>query len=106
MTLSARVSLPFVQDVMVHSTAQGLLLTPHQVTWFNELVEILGEYLVEGRDTVGGTATHQLRLPFLQLPSMSTSRRDLVANPPDGLIFYNTTIPAVQARVGGAWVNL
>jgi hypothetical protein len=40
------------------------------------------------------------------LPRMTTAQRDAIASPPDGLVVYNTTVPAVQARVGAAWVSL
>lgn len=42
----------------------------------------------------------------LQLPSMSTAERDAIAAPTDGMAIYNTTTGQVQAREGGAWVDL
>ncbi|SOD01796.1 hypothetical protein SAMN05216486_10165 [bacterium JGI 053] len=42
----------------------------------------------------------------LLLPRMTTTQRDAISSPPDGLVIYNSTVPAVQARVGGAWVSL
>jgi hypothetical protein len=42
----------------------------------------------------------------LRLPNMTTTQRDAIASPANGLLIYNTTIPAVQARVNNAWVNL
>lgn len=42
----------------------------------------------------------------LVLESLTTAERDALAAVTNGMLIYNTTIPAVQARVGGAWVNL
>ncbi|MBT9156686.1 MAG: hypothetical protein DDT37_01674 [Firmicutes bacterium] len=39
-------------------------------------------------------------------PRMTTAQRDAIPTPPDGLMIYNTTIPAFQGRQAGAWVNL
>lgn len=44
-------------------------------------------------------------LPF-QLPAYTTAQRDALTGIVDGFLILNTSIPAVQARVGGAWVNL
>ena len=40
------------------------------------------------------------------LPRMTTAQRDAISAPPDGLMIHNTTIPAIQGRVSGAWVSL
>lgn len=47
----------------------------------------------------------QLASP-LELVSYTTTERDALVSVRDGLLIFNTTIPAVQARVGGAWVSL
>lgn len=52
--------------------------------------------LADFDSTVGG----------LGVPRMTTAQRDALAGPPpDGTIIYNTTIPSMQKRQGGAWVN-
>jgi len=38
------------------------------------------------------------------LPRMTTTERDLIGTPPDGLILYNTTTNAINLRANGAWV--
>lgn len=49
---------------------------------------------------VGGTSRG------MKLPTLTTAQRDAISSPRDGLVIYNSTIPAVQARVGAAWVSL
>jgi hypothetical protein len=39
-------------------------------------------------------------------PRMTTTERDLIATPADGLVIYNTTDNKLQVRAGGAWVDL
>lgn len=39
-------------------------------------------------------------------PRMTTTQRDLIATPADGLVVYNTTDNKLQVRAGGAWVDL
>jgi hypothetical protein len=36
-------------------------------------------------------------------PRMTTTQRDAIASPPDGLIVYNTTTSKLNLREGGAW---
>lgn len=42
----------------------------------------------------------------LRLPVMTTTERDAIASPADGLILYNSTAGKVQARAAAAWVDL
>lgn len=42
----------------------------------------------------------------LLFPRMTTTQRDLIATPADGLVIYNTTDNKLQVRAGGAWVDL
>jgi alkylation response protein AidB-like acyl-CoA dehydrogenase len=39
-------------------------------------------------------------------PRMTTSQRDAIENPPDGLEIYNTTVDKFQGRAAGVWVDL
>jgi len=39
-------------------------------------------------------------------PRMTTTQRDAIATPADGLVIYNTTTSKFQGRAGGAWVDL
>jgi hypothetical protein len=39
-------------------------------------------------------------------PRMTTTQRDLISTPADGLVIYNTTDNKLQVRAAGAWVNL
>ena len=40
------------------------------------------------------------------LPRMTTTQRDAISSPADGLLIYNTTTSKFQGRAGGAWVDL
>lgn len=40
----------------------------------------------------------------LLFPRMTTTQRNAIGSPTDGLIFYNTTVPEFQQRVNGAWL--
>lgn len=40
------------------------------------------------------------------MPTYTTTDRDAIDNPQDGMIIYNSTIPAFQGRQAGAWINL
>jgi hypothetical protein len=42
----------------------------------------------------------------LLLPRMTTTQRNAISSPPDGLLIYNTTSSAVEARVAGGWTPL
>ncbi|MFL5382933.1 MAG: hypothetical protein ACJ8GN_10500 [Longimicrobiaceae bacterium] len=42
----------------------------------------------------------------LLLPRLTTTQRDAIASAPNGLLIYNPTVHAVQARANGAWVGL
>ena len=39
-------------------------------------------------------------------PRMTTTQRNAIATPADGLVIYNTTDNKLQVRAGGAWVDL
>ena len=39
-------------------------------------------------------------------PRMTTTQRDAIAAPPDGLVVYNTTAAKLQVRASSAWVDL
>lgn len=39
-------------------------------------------------------------------PRMTTTQRDAISSPPDGLVIYNTSLSKLQVRAGGAWVSL
>jgi hypothetical protein len=39
-------------------------------------------------------------------PRMTTTQRDAIGSPPNGLMLYNTTTDKLQVRAGGAWVDL
>lgn len=42
----------------------------------------------------------------LLFPRMTTTQRNAIATPADGLVIYNTTDNKLQVRAGGAWVDL
>jgi len=39
-------------------------------------------------------------------PRMTTTQRDAIASPPDGLVVYNTTAAKLQVRAASAWADL
>ena len=39
-------------------------------------------------------------------PRMTTTQRDAIGSPADGLQIYNTTVNKFQGRAGGVWVDL
>jgi hypothetical protein len=39
-------------------------------------------------------------------PRMTTTQRDLISSPPNGLMLYNSTTDKLQVRAAGAWVDL
>jgi hypothetical protein len=39
-------------------------------------------------------------------PRMTTTQRDLITTPADGLVIYNTTTNKLQVRAAGVWVDL
>lgn len=51
---------------------------------------------LEVKSTTGG----------LLMPRMTTTERDAISSPADGLMIYNTTTTTFQGRAGGAWVDL
>lgn len=40
----------------------------------------------------------------LGLPSMTTTQRDAIVSPRDGLLVYNSTTDTINVRAGGAWL--
>lgn len=42
----------------------------------------------------------------LGFPSMTTTERDAIGSPRDGLVIYNSTTDTVDVRANGAWVSL
>lgn len=48
------------------------------------------------------TSTTQGFLP----PRMTTTQRDAISSPPDGLVLYNSTTSKLQVRAASAWVDL
>jgi hypothetical protein len=41
----------------------------------------------------------------LLLPRLTTGGRNMMVNPPDGMLIYNSTIGSPEMRVGGKWVS-
>lgn len=51
----------------------------------------------EGGPAVGGG---------LMLPRLTTTQRDAMSSPADGILIYNSTTSKAQIRAAGAWVDL
>jgi hypothetical protein len=39
-------------------------------------------------------------------PRMTTTQRDAIGSPANGLVIYNTTTDKLQVRAAGSWVDL
>jgi hypothetical protein len=39
-------------------------------------------------------------------PRMTTTQRDAISSPPDGLVLYNSTTNKLQVRAAGSWIDL
>lgn len=73
----------------------------------------LAEIGSHGRMVIGGTAPAasaalEVRSTTggLLLPRLTTTQRDALSTPVNGLLIYNTTTGKIQARAGGSWVDL
>jgi hypothetical protein len=69
---------------------------------------LLGQVLVGTTGTLDAAAALQVESTTkgLLFPRMTTTQRDAIASPPNGLLVYNSTTGAVNARAAGAWVAL
>lgn len=65
-----------------------------------------------GRVGLGGSPDGSAKLDVqstsggLLVPRMTTTQRDAITSPADGLIIYNTTTAQFEGRASGAWVAL
>jgi hypothetical protein len=61
-----------------------------------------------GTSTISSSAKLEVQSTTsgLLLPRMTTTQRDAIASPADGLLIYNTSTSKFQGRAGGAWVDL
>lgn len=64
--------------------------------------------LTVGTSTPSASAKFQVESTTsgVLLPRMTTTQRDAIGSPADGLMIYNTSISKFQGRAGGAWVDL
>ena len=76
-------------------------------------VGTLATLKVSGSTTLGGTATDASAVlnvlstsKGLLLPRLTTTQRNAISSPTNGLLIYNSTTNKVQARANGAWVDL
>lgn len=67
--------------------SDGLMSAAWNV-WFNTLYEFI-------RTSISSNG--------LLAPSLTTSERDDISNPPNGLIIYNTTESSLQAYINDGW---
>jgi len=69
---------------------------------------------VSGATVAGGSAAAHVSSALdvqstskgLLLPRLTTVQRNAISSPVNGLLVYNSTTNKVQARAGGAWVDL
>jgi len=54
----------------------------------------------------GSTQHTVLTHEALTIPRVTTTQRDAIASPANGMLIYNTSTTNFQGRAGGAWVNL
>lgn len=67
---------------------------------------ILAEKLIIGGEDTGDDAIVDIQSTTqgLAVPSMTTTQRDAIPSPRDGLLIYNSTTDALNVRAGGAWL--
>ncbi|WP_428657655.1 hypothetical protein [Runella sp.] len=87
----------------VAAAAGTLRMTLAQVMYLN-----YGSNVGIGTNTPDGCAVLDISSTTkgLLLPRMTTTQRDAIANPQNGLVIYNSTLNKFQGRENGAWVNL
>jgi len=61
-----------------------------------------------GTGTVNASAAFEVdsTIRGLLFPRMTTTQRNAISTPADGLVIYNTTDNKLQVRAGGSWVDL
>lgn len=67
---------------------------------------ILAEKLIIGGEDTGDDAIVDIQSTTqgLAVPSMTTTQRDAISSPRDGLLIYNSTTDALNVRAGGVWL--
>ena len=74
----------------------------------NYSIIVAGGRMVVGATTSDAAAILELKSTTqgVLFPRMTTTQRDAIGTPPDGLVIYNTTTNALEARENSVWVNL
>lgn len=66
--------------------------------------------LVVGDSTISADSNSALTISStsrgLMLPRLTTTQRDAMSSPADGILIYNSTTSKAQIRAAGAWVDL
>jgi len=70
--------------------------------------KVTGNYTISSTDDLNLTATSQVIITGspLRLASFTTTQRDALTGGANGDLIYNSSTNKVQARAGGAWVDL
>lgn len=71
-------------------------------------VNIYNSLTVGSGDAPDASAILELKTTTkgLLLPRLTTTQRDAISSPANGLVIYNTTTAKAQVRAGGAWADL
>jgi hypothetical protein len=110
-TRSARIhaqidGVPGTNDVpgrlMFSTTADGAFSPTERMRITNAGLVGIGTSSPNAAALVELSSTTQGFLP----PRMTTTQRDAISTPPNGLVLYNTTTDKLQVRAAGSWVDL
>lgn len=88
-----------MNEFEIHMTGR---VSPQNAIYANDVSVAIGtdtpdaSAALEVNSTTGG----------LLMPRMTSTERDEISSPADGLMIYNTTTSKFQGRAGGAWVDL
>jgi hypothetical protein len=87
-------------------TPEGQITTPWK-NWINLVGPAIGIGIIHGflKNPINGQRYQEIGL--LKAPDFTTTQRDMIDSPQDGVIIYNTDMPnpAFNFRVNGAWVT-